>query len=305
MTSTQLTDLLTHLDTGVRLVPHLDWLEPLLHNADTSARQTWPVFRLDTQTFYLVMLEQLLTTQDDDALHRWFELLHPSDLYLAHCCAMNTRMAIETFDGFFGKDINVLTARFSDAYHTREDLKQHLFEVLFVGESARIKEYSGQGFLLNWLRITTVRLFIDLQRSRRTPHREMVVDVQTLTDAMDHATSQNVELAYLKHTYRIEFRQAFEQATLKIPAHHKTLLRQHVIERRSIDQLGALYGIHRATAARRLEQARQQLIKETRLILMESLKIAPDQLDSILALINSQFDVSVERVLLDKDHDHT
>ena len=65
----------------------------------------------------------------------------------------------------------------------------------------------------------------------------------------------------------------------------------------TVDDLGALYQVHRATAARWIGAARERLAEETRRQMIEQLGIQPADYDSILRLIHSQLDVSVTRVL--------
>jgi len=69
------------------------------------------------------------------------------------------------------------------------------------------------------------------------------------------------------------------------------------MERLSIDQIGALYHLHRATAARRVVKAREALLTATRTALAARLGLTTEQLESVLQLIASRMDASVERLL--------
>ena len=64
------------------------------------------------------------------------------------------------------------------------------------------------------------------------------------------------------------------------------------LEGASIDALGALYKVHRATAARWLGRAREQLLSNTRGALSEQLGLADDELSSVMRLIHSRLEVS-------------
>ena len=64
-----------------------------------------------------------------------------------------------------------------------------------------------------------------------------------------------------------------------------------------MDALGSLYDVHRATAARWLRSAHEDLGRATRERLATRLRIAPDELASIMQMIESRLEVSLERLL--------
>jgi RNA polymerase sigma-70 factor (ECF subfamily) len=75
------------------------------------------------------------------------------------------------------------------------------------------------------------------------------------------------------------------------------LLKQHLIYRLTVDQLGALYHLHRATAARRLAKARQALLDGARASLARRLGVPAAELASAMELVASRLEVSIERLL--------
>jgi RNA polymerase sigma-70 factor (ECF subfamily) len=60
------------------------------------------------------------------------------------------------------------------------------------------------------------------------------------------------------------FREALRNAIAELPQKERNLLRMHVQGRCSIDQIGRAYGVHRATAARWLEQAKARIVQAVR-----------------------------------------
>ncbi len=237
--------------------------------------------------------------RDIASLERWFERLEPGDLYLACLCADGDSVAIAAFERRFRPDIDVLTRRFEDRTRGAQDLEQILFEKLFVGDNPRIREYAGLGYLQNWLRVTATRTFIDAKRGQAQQKREDLLAEGLSWEVLNTAASVDVELEFLKQTYQAEFKAALGRAIASLAPEQRTLLRQNVIERRGIRELGQLYGMHHSTVARRLEHARASLYKHTRRTLLEELEVSNHQLDSILALIRSRLDMSVERLLGD------
>jgi hypothetical protein len=69
------------------------------------------------------------------------------------------------------------------------------------------------------------------------------------------------ELALLQRQCGTEFRAAFRCAFVSLTPRDRNLIRPHIVDRLAIDGIAMRYGIHRATAARRLAQARGTLIK--------------------------------------------
>jgi RNA polymerase sigma-70 factor (ECF subfamily) len=74
-------------------------------------------------------------------------------------------------------------------------------------------------------------------------------------------------------------------------------LRFHLLDGWSIDQIGERYGVHRATAARWVGAAREKLGEDLRKRLAERLAIPASQVSSIVALVTSAIEVSLDRLL--------
>jgi len=77
----------------------------------------------------------------------------------------------------------------------------------------------------------------------------------------------------------------------------RTLLRLHLGERLSIDVLASMYSVNRATAARWLVAARQQLLSRARAAIRASLGSSDEELESLGVLLQSQLHVSLTRRL--------
>jgi RNA polymerase sigma-70 factor (ECF subfamily) len=101
------------------------------------------------------------------------------------------------------------------------------------------------------------------------------------------------ELEYTKGVYRQEFQRAFESALRALPDRARTLLRQHYVDGVTLDELGRLYRVHRATAARLLLRARVLVLETTRAQMKHQLAVPSRDLDSILRMIRSQIEVNL------------
>ena len=91
---------------------------------------------------------------------------------------------------------------------------------------------------------------------------------------------------------------AVEQAARELPAGDRMLLRMHLVDGLTIDDLAAVCGTHRATAARRLARARSTMLEKARSLAIAALGLSgEDELASLSGLLVSQIDVTMGRIL--------
>ena len=155
-----------------------------------------------------------------------------------------------------------------------------------------ICSYAGRGPLRNWARVITVRTIgMLIDRSKR----EVPVDKLVFDEVL--SPGDDPELTYLKSTYRREFRTAFEEAMGGLSERDRNVLRQYYLDGLSIDEIGLIYRVHRTTTARWLARSRKQLLSHTRRALMQQLQVGPDEFDSIIRLIESQFGATLHSFL--------
>jgi len=218
--------------------------------------------------------------------------LHSDDLALARACLSGDPEALRRFDALLD-EVGRKLGGIAGAEVMRE-AKQVVRQVLVATKErpAAIAEYSGRGALGGWLRVALGRELVRLAKKGQKEPQASADELELLADGDD-----DPEATYLKTHYRNEFKQAFAAALEGLDAAERRALRYSVVERLSIDDVARLDGVHRATAARQVARARERLTEETRRILRERLVVDPDELQSILRLIESQVDVSVRRLL--------
>jgi RNA polymerase sigma-70 factor (ECF subfamily) len=260
-------------------------LEELLQGCLSRARAAWPGLPLDDAAF----IEHLGVRVAPSAL----EAAHAEDLFLACACARGVAGAIEAFDRAHAVDVRAMHAQARPPRPPVDELEQLVRAKLFVGPPPKIADYSGAGPLRAWLRVVAARLLVDLARApaaRESPRGD---------DAWMEvpAPGDDPELEYLKRVYRAELREAFEEAARALSPEERNVLREHYAHGLTIDEIGAAHGIHRATAARRLEGAREAILRGTRQRLMQRLRLSRRELESVVRLIESQMHVTIERVL--------
>jgi RNA polymerase sigma-70 factor (ECF subfamily) len=221
--------------------------------------------------------------------------LHVGELTLAMACAEGSAEAIAELERRHFSIVDDALAKMPEASQQVQEIKQQLRQRLLVRDGdrpPRIAQYSGRGPLRSWLRVAGIRCAINLVHKQG---REVELQDDILVNLA--ASSEDQELGHLKEQYRAEFKRAFERALASLSSQQRNVMRYHYLDRLNIDQIGKVYGVHRTTVARWLAKTREQLLKGTRGSLMAQLKIERTEFESIMRLIQSQLDASIERFL--------
>lgn len=273
-------------------------LEAVLQRKLDDARAAWPTLRFDPEAVVRFWGKRLGPSPRE--VIQELEKLHLQDLALAWACADRQPAALAAFDRTF-LERAVLSARRAAPDETfLQDVRQALRERLFVGADGRppkIAEFSGRGPLARWLKVVALGAAVSLRRSRGA--RPIAHDDEALAELS--MASEAPELAMMRGRHREDFRRAFTDAMGSLDRRERTLLRLHFIKHLTVDQLGPMYQVHRATAARWLAAARKNLLERTRRLLAERLALSSGELDSVIRDLRSQFDVTLSRVLGSED----
>ena len=276
------------LDPAARAIVATAWQAML-----DAARTVWPDVRIDPVQVVDFIAERLAGADLAAAIAS----APAADLVLAAACAEQEPSAHAAFDAVLA-EVDAAGASTRSPRDLVDDVKQLLRVQLLVpkdGKPPGITGYRGKGPLRGWVRITATRELIRHQRKRaREAPSERPLD-EAIGDARDPL------LAQLKAEYRTEFATALREAIAELDAEDRTLLRQQIVDQLSIDEIGAAFGVHRATAARWLQRARGALVTATRGRLAARLKLSADEVDSVIRLVQSQLDASVIRYLRDSD----
>jgi RNA polymerase sigma-70 factor (ECF subfamily) len=217
--------------------------------------------------------------------------LHAADLFLACACAERVAGAVEAFQERHGHEIDAALRGRNASLAQRDELRQVMWEKLFVGRPGappKIAEYSGRGALGGWVRVAAVRTALNLRertaREERGREDESRIDERSPTDP---------EVSFLKTRYRADLARVVEDAILCLEVEQRNVLRLYFVDGMSIDRIAAVYGIHRATAARWVERARTALLHGARGLLTARLGVEGAELDSLIALVDSRLEVSL------------
>jgi RNA polymerase sigma-70 factor (ECF subfamily) len=211
------------------------------------------------------------------------ERRHVEDLYLAWACARGDEAALVAFE----REVVPALARALASFGDCDEVIQVLRERMLAGARG-ISAYDGRAPLVVWLRVCATRIGLrSLERERRAePLDDRRLD--ELAPGVD-----DPRLAYLRRVYGASFREAFDAAVASLAPRERNLLRLSVIDGLGIDQLAAIFHVHRSTAARRLEQARDALVAATRDRMRVTLAISESELESILRMLHSLTDLTL------------
>ena len=215
--------------------------------------------------------------------------LAAEDLYLAQACAGGAPEALAAFDAACGPTILHSLRGMNLRDDVIADITQEVRAKLFVDR--KIASYSGRASLKSWVRTITTRAAVDRLRK---PEAEAASD--ELFVAIPDA-APGPELAHFRARYQAEFKDSFEAALASLEVRERNVLRHHFIDRLAFEDIGALYGVHKTTAFRWLEDARDKLSKRTKHQFQQRVQLPPHEMDSVLRLLQSNIDLSLSRVL--------
>jgi RNA polymerase sigma-70 factor, ECF subfamily len=216
------------------------------------ARCAWPGIELPRESF-----EEYLSAvgwkAGSDA--------HASSLYLCAGCARHLPAAVTALERAYLRPLRALVRHIVRQEQSADEVMQDLRKRLLVGPRARIATYRGTGPLHSWLRVAAERIAVD-HRRRQAARRRSIRALQWQLESEDSAPAgRAVERASDWEISRVCER-VLEGVIVGLPQSDKQLLHHHFVSGLGIDVLGAMYGVDRSTAARRIHRALERIRKE-------------------------------------------
>jgi RNA polymerase sigma-70 factor, ECF subfamily len=251
----------------------------------SAARRAWPGIEIPDAELTAYVCDRI-AGESSLAPERF------ADLFIACACARGDGRAIAALEARYFVALPAQLRRTSNSDDAIADAMQDLRTKLFAQH--RIHDYTGRGSLEGWLKVAAARTLLHFLEKHQ---REKPVEDAGIEDAL--LSRVNPELEFVKAQYRADFHAAFREALQTLSPDDRTMLRLHVIDGLNIAEIGALRKVHRATVARWIADTRARILAETRAQLARRLKVAPDELDSVLGLMTSQLGQSLHRFLAD------
>jgi len=257
-----------------------------------EGRAAWPGVEVGAAAFVAHVARHTSGTSDPEVAAA--DLYGP-DLYLACACAAGDPMGLRVFEDQILPLAGSALRRLDPSPAFADEVRQLLRQKLFVTDGAslpKIADYAGRGPLTTWVRVSAVRTALNLRGSGRREQPMTASQVAALAPPVDDPA-----LKYLKAQFADEFEAALARACAALTDRDRTILRLRFVDDLNIDQIGGLYGVHRATVARWIARIRDELFAATRTDLVGRLKLSDSDFESLLGLARSQLDLSLSAVL--------
>lgn len=280
---------------GDSVATSLERLDGALWQMVESGRREWPQIEIAPEEFVRFLAKQLPPEAHGEA-----ELpsLRAGDLYLVCALGVGHPAATLAFENEYMPAVHRALQRIQTPDSLIADIIQGLYGYLLERQNApqgvlvSRRGYAGRGALKGWLCTCAVHQAGRLHRRKR---REVDLDQSPSEVLPDQGKSP--ELSLLTGEMKSLFESAFREAVAALSSRERNLLRYHFLSALSIDQIGIIYRVHRATAARWVNEARARLATLTRKKFLLAAPIHAKSYAEILALVRSQLAVNLASLL--------
>jgi RNA polymerase sigma-70 factor (ECF subfamily) len=218
---------------------------------------------------------------------------HATDIYLACACAAGDPTAIGILEHRYLALTRGSVARYHASPDFVDEVLQELRGKLLLPPSPRIARYGGRGPLGAWVRVAASRVAIDLLRTSE-PAAPAEAQPEALADA-----DLGPEVQILREVYREAFQESLKAALAALSPKDRNLLRRHLVEHMTLEEIAGPYGVHPATIARRLQAIRDEIAESVRgaLAARHLEQGGRSTLDSLARAIRSEVYVSLSPLL--------
>ncbi|HTB56622.1 MAG TPA: sigma-70 family RNA polymerase sigma factor [Polyangia bacterium] len=255
------------------------------------ARLAWPEVTLDFERF-VAHAQQVGFSLGAASVD--LDSANMADLFLACASGHGDRAAIEALEKNYIATARFSLKRFDPRPEFIDDVMQELRSKLLLPPEPRILRYGGRGPLLAWIRVSATRTALDSLRSIREAVGREARDPDSL-EQVDFGP----EVQLLRTAYREAFQEAIAAAVAALTPKDRNLLRRHLIEHMTLEEMAAPYGVHLATIARRLMVLREEIAASVRqhLAVRHGSRGGATSLESLAQAIRSEVYLSLAPLL--------
>lgn len=262
-------------------------VEIALRRLLATAEEAWPNLELPESLFVKHVAQRL---HGQPSVSEALASLHASDLYLACACCERQSRALILLDQRFLRQVPTWVSRIRADPSFSDDVGQTLREKLLVGSArspGKISEYSGRGPLLSWLRVSALRVAIDIHRKTHP------VPVSNPAEQEEQflRIAPSAEIAYIKARYQGLLGQALIEALSSLSDEEHNLVRLYYSDGLSMEQVAAIFGVNRSTIKRRLDDTCSRLLTEIKRCLRQHIQLTSAQLRSLVNQLLSRFEM--------------
>lgn len=256
-----------------------------------AGESSWPQLQVTPEQFVGFLARQL-----PPSLHssQQLETLRASDLYLVCGLWLRQPAAEEILETRYMPRVHEVLLRLGISAPIIDEIQQDLYIRLIERQDNAIARsgYSGRGELTGWLCTCAVR---EGRRRQKRAQREVTLEQAASTVLLN--TQQTPELALLTGHMKAAFQRAFEDAITALTCRERNLLRYYFLRRLSLEQIGSMYRVSRATAARWVAYAQERLGQMTRERFLTGTEVSADSLPRIMSLIQSRISIDLGTLL--------
>lgn len=224
------------------------------------------------------VVERYLLRDEPDAsrerIEKFFNSLQADELCLVLACEAGDEAAwLQLFEQY-GSTVRAAARSHSSSDAAAEELAASIWAELYGlranedGQAAgKLAFYSGCGSLGGWLRAVVTQLAIDRhRREARLVQTEEDADWDRLSnDAAQHedplhtAFAANPEESLIETENAAHIQSALEQAIQGLAAEDRLLIKLYYFDDLRLREVGAILGVHEATASRRLTRLHTEI----------------------------------------------
>lgn len=268
-------------------------LEEVLRDLTAHGHEAWPEVSLSESGFIRSVAQRLGRAHDPAAVLR---AAPGPDLWLACGCESGDANALLALERRFFPALATTLRRMSPRQAFVDEVLQALRIKLFTapaGGRPAIAEYAGTGSLGGWLRTVVTRLALDQLRAEHGQPASLHASQAQATEG----EASPIESQYLKARYRKAFAAAFKQAFASLPKRDRELWRCHFLEREPIQTIAARMNVDRKTVTRWMARSRAHLAADIEQRVSGRLRIAPAEYQSLVKLVETNLDQSIQSLL--------
>jgi RNA polymerase sigma-70 factor, ECF subfamily len=203
---------------------------------------------------------------------------HPADVVLAAACVAGNARAVTHFEHRYIARIPSMICGLRPPRHVVGEIQQRVRERLLCATEercAKLSEYAARGSLMGFVRIVATR---EALMERRRVKRE-----RRANEEPNPVVHENIALAIFRSRHEVVVQQALEGAVAALDARERDALRLSYFEELSIDQIGKVYRVHRATAARWVTRARSRVRELTQSMMQRRLRLDDSETQTLLS----------------------
>ena len=222
---------------------------------------------------------------------RGYSVDQPEDDYVRLACLENQPGAAAVLDSAYLLPLATSIHRICQTLEATDSVLQQLREKLLLPPVNRLLSYRAPGRFRAWLKVIAVRTALDMARELGLKtQREVELDERL------EALAFGPEELFLRAELQEALRCALRAAVSALPERERYALRMHLVSDWNITQIGRVFSVHKATAARWLVSAKEQLHVLLSAELAQQLGTSTEEGALLLGSMPSRLDLSLSSI---------